>query len=198
MKELKIIKTFILFVLGFLISCSGTSSEEKRQGNQDQDSMLAEVVNEQSDYPYYIRAKVDGQMREFNNPDMLYIMVGSIVPGIFEATIVGGALNEEDNGSPEGFNIAIKDEEEIRVGSYDFLEPFESTGYGLRGASLGYYTKSAGKTYVSDVDEEDPMFELTKLTQKEAKGRFSGRVYDMITKESVMISEGEFYLERIN
>ena len=198
MKELRMYKVLIMFILGFLISCSGPSSEGKEQGNDDQELIESEVKKEMDEYPYYIRAKVDGELREFNNPDMLYIMVGSFIPGIFEASIVGGALNENDNGSPEGFNIAIKDEEEIRVGSYDFLEPFESTGYGLRGASLGYYTKSNNKTYVSDVDEEDPTFELIELTEKEAKGTFSGRVYDMITKVSVMITDGEFYLERIN
>jgi len=198
MIEFKLKKIWFVFTLGFLISCSGSSSEGKEQGNDDQESIKSERMKEMEGYPYYIRAKVYGELREFNNPDMLYIMVGSYVPGIFEASIIGGEVNEEDNGSKEGFNIAIKDEEEIRVGRYDFLEPFESTGYGLRGASLGYYTRSNDKAYVSDVDEEDPTFELTELTEKEAKGTFSGRVYDMITKESVMITEGEFYLERIN
>ncbi|WP_297334943.1 hypothetical protein [Algoriphagus sp.] len=185
----------LLLLLPLLIfSC--TERSENSNEFTDHESEIQPAGN--AKYPYYIRAKVDGELREFTNPDMLYIMVGSYIPGIFEASIIGGELNEEDNGSPEGFNIAIKDDQEIRVGSYNFLEPFESTGYGLRGASLGYYTQSNSKTYVSDVDEEDPTFELTELTEKEAKGTFSGRVYDMITKESVLISEGEFYLERIN
>ncbi|MFC3414440.1 hypothetical protein [Algoriphagus hitonicola] len=185
-----------LFLLVPLLVFSCAERSDDSDEFTENESKVQLTVNE--NYPYYIRAKVDGQMREFNNPDMLYIMVGSYIPGIFEASIVGGAVNEDDNGSSEGFTIAIKDEEEIRVGSYDFLEPFESTGYGLRGASLGYFTQSNSKTYVSDVDEEDPTFELTELTEKEAKGTFSGRVYDIITKESVMITEGEFYLERIN
>ncbi len=187
---------WLLFLFLPLLVFSCAERSEDSDEFTDNESEVQSSGN--NSYPYYIRAKVDGELREFNNPDMLYIMVGSFIPGIFEASIIGGALNEEDNGSPEGFNIAIKDEEEIRIGSYNFLEPFESTGYGLRGSSLGYYTKSNSKTYVSDVDEEDPSFELTKLTEKEAKGTFSGRVYDMITKESVMITEGEFYLERIN
>lgn len=198
MKKLIDNKSLLIPLLCFLVSCTGNSSGEKEQEKEELESIESELVEDTQDYPYFIRAKVNGELREFNNPDMLYIMVGSFVPGIFEASIIGGALNEEDNGSPEGFNIAIKDEEEIRVGSYDFLEPFESTGYGLRGASLGYYTKNNSKTYVSDVDEEDPKFEFTHLTEKEAKGTFSGRVYDMISKESVMITEGEFYVERIN
>ncbi|WP_425639174.1 hypothetical protein ACPUEN_05850 [Algoriphagus yeomjeoni] len=196
MNDLRLINPFKLLACFILLVSSCTSSSDKT--NEKGEDLNVMEVEEREELIYYIRAKVDGKLREFNSPDMLYIMVGSFVPGIFEASIVGGAMNEEDNGSPEGFNIAIKDEEEIQEGNYNFLEPFENTGYGLRGASLGYYSKENSKTYVSDVDEEDPVFEFTQLTDKEAKGTFSGRVYDMITKESVLITEGEFFVMRIN
>jgi len=39
MIEFKLKKIWLVFTLGFLISCSGSSSEGKEQGNDDQESI---------------------------------------------------------------------------------------------------------------------------------------------------------------
>lgn len=78
------------------------------------------------------------------------------------------------------------------------MEPFTETGFGLKGAVLGYINSTEQKLFVTDVDEEDPLVQITELTNTYAKGKFSGKVYDNLSGSSKSITEGEFYVKRNN
>lgn len=147
---------------------------------------------------FYMKAKVDGKLVEFIQQDLLYMDAGETLPGIFEAAIVGGEEEADQSGLKEGITITIKDTSPIAVKTYDYLEPFTETGYGLKGAVLGYINSTELKLFVSDVDEEDPLVQITELTNTYAKGKFSGKIYDILSGSSKVIAEGEFYVKRNN
>ncbi|MBN7813390.1 hypothetical protein J0A68_20715 [Algoriphagus sp. H41] len=193
-------KTLIFrILLGFIaLTMFGCSTSTKSKNQEYELEALGEEIDSSEDYPYYIQAQVDGELIKFNDPDLLQFSMVRIMAGVHQASIVGGELDEVANGSRGGFTIFIKDSDPITTKRYDFLEPFEETGFGLKGATIGYYTEGHQKNYVSDVEKEAPVVIISELTGEYARGTFGGKVYDIVKKDMVTITEGEFYVERLN
>ena len=193
-------KTLIFrILLGFIaltMFCCSTSTKSKNQEYELE--ALDEEIDSSEDYPYYIQAKVDGKLIKFNDTDLLQFSMVRIMAGVHQASIVGGELDEVANGSRGGFTNFIKESDPIPTKRYDFLEPFDETGFGLKGATIGYYTEGHQKNYVSDVEKEAPVVIISELTGEYARGTFEGKIYDIVQKDMVTITEGEFLVERLN
>ena len=198
MKKTLFIRILLGFLIGTMFSCSPLTKSENHESEQEEVEALDEEIDSSEDYPYYIQAKVDGELIKFNDPGLLQFSMVRIMAGVHQASIVGGELEEGANGSLGGFTIFIKDSDPISTKSYDFFEPFEETGFGLKGATIGYYTEGHQKNYVSDVDKESPVVVIMELTGEYARGTFEGKIYDIVKGDMVTVTEGEFYVERLN
>lgn len=198
MKKTLIFRILLGFIALTMFGCSTSTKSENQESQQKKVQTWSDDIDSSEDYPYYIQAKVDGELIKFNDPDLLQFSMVRIMAGIHQASIVGGELDEVANGSRGGFTIFIKDSDPITTKRYDFLEPFEETGFGLKGATIGYYTEVHQKNYVSDVEKEAPVVIISELTGEYARGTFGGKVYDIVKKDMVTITEGEFYVERLN
>ncbi|MHA7129500.1 hypothetical protein [Algoriphagus namhaensis] len=186
----------LILALGW--ACSGPTAKEGMSTSSFDQITDNPDDKPRGDYPYFIRAKVNGELKEYRDPDLLQFSKATIMPGVHQAAVVGGALDTEQNGSSGGFTIFIKDDEQIKAKRYDFLEPFEETGFGLKGATIGYYTAGHRKNYVSDVNKEAPVVVISELTDDYARGTFQGKIYDIVGGEMVSLTDGEFYVERLN
>lgn len=198
MKKTQIFRILLGFIVGTMFSCSTSTKSENQESEQKESQTWSEEIDSAGDYPFYIQGKVDGKLIKFNDPGLLQFSMVRIMAGVHQASIVGSELDEGANGSLGGFTIFIKDSDPISTKSYDFLEPFEETGFGLKGATIGYYTEGHQKNYVSDVEKESPVVNILELTGEYARGTFEGKIYDIVKGDMVTVTEGEFYVERLN
>lgn len=144
---------------------------------------------------FYLKAKVNGVLVEFKQEDLQLVSIGSAIPGIYEISISAGAEASNGSGYSEVITLIVKDDAPIGVKTYDYLRPFEETGFGLKGFTLGYFNASDALGYVTDVDEEDSVLQITELTNTRIKGKFSGIIYEIVSGNTVNITEGEFFLK---
>ena len=144
---------------------------------------------------YFLKAKVDGVLVEFKQEDLQLVNIGATLPGVYEMGISAGASLPDESGFSEVITLIVKDDAPIGVKSYDYLRPFTETGFGLKGFVLGYLNASEGLGYVTDVDEEDSILQITELTNSQIKGKFSGIIYEIVSGNSKNITEGESFLK---
>nr|MBI1232102.1 hypothetical protein [Cytophagales bacterium] len=144
---------------------------------------------------FFLKAKIDGVLVEFKQEDLQLVSIGSAIPGVYEMGISAGSSAGDNIGFSEVITLIVKDDSPIGVKTYNYLRPFTETGFGLKGFTLGYIKATEGLGYVTDVDEEDSILEITELTANRIKGKFSGIIYEIVSGNSKNITDGEFILK---
>ncbi|MFD2203153.1 hypothetical protein [Shivajiella indica] len=183
MKEAFRINSAIVALMVFILM-SGCGSNEEDMNPDD--------INNSG---FFLKAKVNGALVEFKQEELQLVNVGSAIPGVYEISISAGASLSDESGYSEAITLIVRDDSPIGVKTYDYLRPFTETGFGLKGFILGYLNASEGLGYVTDVDEEDSILQITELTNTRIKGKFSGIIYDIVSGNSKNITEGEFFLK---
>jgi hypothetical protein len=135
---------------------------------------------------YFMKAKIDGQWVEFSSPDVLE---GNIGPTIFNHGF--GAWG---SGSDRVITIVLEDENPVVEKSYAGIEIHDT--YTL-GVTIGYVIGEGDTpvSYVTNYNDADSRLTITLLTEKEAKGTFSGTLINPVTKAEVKLTEGSFHVK---
>lgn len=134
---------------------------------------------------YYIRFKADGQLTEFTNQVALNAATGQS-QSQYNAVVSG--FNGNHNISVQMF-----DNEAIHVSVY---EGYENKVSYFEGALIGY--GKDGVIYGTNGVNPEVVVNLTHWTATEAKGTFSGKVKAISGPTVVSITEGEFFVKRLN
>ena len=79
-------------------------------------------------------------------------------------------------------------------GTYSDLEVVE--GANLKGVNIGYIF-DAITVYATDLENPASTGTISVLNEKEIKGTFSGIIRDPLTEEALMVSDGEFFVNKI-
>lgn len=169
-------------IIGFSFGCGITEDE-----NPDLDDLNTSG--------FFLKAKVNGVLVEFKQEDMQLVNIGSAIPGVYELAISAGASLPDESGYSEVITLIVRDDSPIGVKTYDYLRPFTENGFGLKGFVLGYLNASESLGYVTDVDEEDSILQITELTNTRIRGKFSGIIYEIVSGNTKNITEGEFFLK---
>lgn len=172
-----IMVNWALFAMMVFAASSGCESQDEDM-NPDDDNSL-----------YFLKAKVDGKLVEFNTETLLSAETGSTVPGVYVLTLSGGRQSSGGNGLEENISIVLTVTSPITEKRYTGLVPFE---YGFKGVLLGYGFDEVG--YVTDVNDPSVNLEITEMEQNSIKGKFGGVVIDFLSGESKTITEGEFFI----
>lgn len=178
MKNLKvdfgiIVKPFSLFFLflllsGFFTGCSKDETPEEETGS------------------YFMKAKIDGQWVEFT--------AGDIVEGNIGPTVFNHGFGAWGSGSDRVITIVLEDKNPVVEKSYAGIEMHET--YTL-GVTIGYTIgqEDAPVMYVTNINNADSKLTITLLTEKEAKGTFSGTLINPVTEAEVKLTEGSFHVK---
>ncbi len=166
----KLFSLFFLFLLltGFFAGCNKDETPEEETGN------------------YFMKAKIDGQWVEFSTPDILEGNIGT--------TIFNHGFGAWGSGSDRVITIVLEDENPVVEKSYAGIEMNET--YTL-GVTISYVIGEGDTpvSYVTNYNEADSRLTITLLTEKEAKGTFSGTLINPITKAEVKLTEGSFHVK---
>jgi hypothetical protein len=94
----------------------------------------------------------------------------------------------------EAITIQIFDTNPIKVGTYSGLETIEPN---LIGVSIGYFSTSVNM-HITDPNNAVFQVIITLLNEKEVKGSFSVVLKDILTSNIINLTEGEFFVGRLN
>ncbi len=168
----KIVKRISAFILFLLLAAVYTGCSK--------DEISGEITGS-----YFMKAKIDGQWVEFFSPD---ILGGNIGPTTFNYGF--GAW-----GSSSGkiITVVLEDKDPVVEKSYAGIQMQETYTLGVTIS----YTISEGDTpasYVTNYNDADSRLTITLLTEKEAKGTFSGTLINPVTEAEVKLTEGSFHV----
>lgn len=136
---------------------------------------------------YYIRAKINGTLVKFKEQKTLQGLAGN---NGFQHT----AYIEGENEIQQALTIQFFDLEPVVPGTYSDLEVVE--GANLKGVNIGYIF-DAITVYATDLENPASTGTISVLNEKEIKGTFSGIIRDPLTEEALMVSDGEFFVKKI-
>jgi len=134
---------------------------------------------------YFIRFKADGQQVEFTNQTTLTAATGQSLSQ-YNAVVSGFSGNHN-------ISVQMFDNEAIRTSVY---EGYENKVSYFEGALIGY--GKDGVIYGTNAINPEVTVNLTEWTATEAKGTFSGKVKATSASTEIAITEGEFYVKRLN
>jgi len=135
---------------------------------------------------YYVKFKADGQAVEFVDQQRLQAAIGNS-GSQHVLTVMGFTPNS--NAS-----LVINDIQPITVGNYD--------GYVLQsGGVVGTviaYQNTAGETFGTNGANPEVAATVVLFNNAEVKGTFSGVIKQNGGTKTIQITEGEFFVKRIN
>ncbi len=134
---------------------------------------------------YFIRFKADGQQVEFTNQAALTAATGQSLSQ-YNAVVSGFSGNHN-------ISIQMFDNEAIRTSVY---EGYENKVSYFEGALIGYGRD--GVIYGTSGVNPEVTVSLTVWTATEAKGTFSGKVKATNASTEIAITDGEFFVKRLN
>lgn len=82
----------------------------------------------------------------------------------------------------------------VEVGTYSGLEVVE--GGNFKGVNIGFIF-DASTVYATALEGPVSSGTISVLSDKEVKGTFSGIIRDPLTNETLTVTEGEFYVKKI-
>ena len=145
---------------------------------------------------YYLKAKVGGTQKNFNN--LATLMISELMPGVVSVNIIGGFSAT----SLEGVNLGINFSNGGTFSAGTYSENSGSLEYVVGGV---YNPGSQTITYGAGIhpNPEIPLeIKITSLDSKEAKGSFKGSFFKLDINnpgapqtEYINITEGEFFLK---
>jgi hypothetical protein len=161
---------------------------------------------------YYLKFKADGTQKEFKSQALIALQAKK--DNLYSA-VLQGYKDFEGQGAKDELGMIVMSNHEIVQGS-SFQDPQKSTdkdgmpipklimnfndpsnnGY----LSMGTLADENGTVLLFPEVVADAKLTISELTSKYAKGTFSGTVYlstDANLKTKIKITEGEFYLKRI-
>jgi hypothetical protein len=136
---------------------------------------------------YYIRAKIDGAQVEMKEQKTLQGLAGN--NGVQHTALIEG-----ENGTQQAITIQFFDLEPVAVGTYSGLEVVE--GGNFKGVNIGYIF-DATTVYATAFEGPVSSGTISVLNENEIKGTFSGIIREPLTRETLTVSEGEFYVKKI-
>jgi hypothetical protein len=136
---------------------------------------------------YYIRAKIDGAQVEMKEQKTLQGLAGN--NGVQHTALIEG-----ENGTQQAITIQFFDLEPVAVGTYSGLEVVE--GGNFKGVNIGYIF-DATTVYATAIEGPVSSGTISVLNENEIKGTFSGIIREPLTRETLTVSEGEFYVKKI-
>lgn len=150
-------------------------------------AMLACQDDEREPEPekFFIRGCFGNVMIEFNEQGSLGAIVSQ--SGVqFSASLYGN--NEEITGA----TIQIFDTEPIAPGSYSGFVQHDSH---MEGVLLSFSDEDGN--YITDTQNPVANVTISLLTTEDIRGSFSGTVVNVLSGEPLLISQGEFFLKRM-
>lgn len=170
-KNLQLLKNvFVAIIIAMSIFACGTDKEE--------------VETETS---YYIRAKINGMLVEMKEQKTLQGLAGN--NGVQHTAYIEG-----ENASQQAITIHFFDNEPIKTAAYTGYELV--TGNIFKGVNIGYIF-DASTVYATALENPSSSASISVLNDKEIKGTFSGIIRDPLTSEALTVSEGVFYVKKI-
>jgi hypothetical protein len=136
---------------------------------------------------YYIRAKIDGAQVEMKEQKTLQGLAGN--NGVQHTAYIEG-----ENEIQQAITIQFFDLEPVGVGTYSGLEVVE--GGNFKGVNIGYIF-DATTVYATAIEGPVSSGTISVLNENEIKGTFSGIIREPLTRETLTVSEGEFYVKKI-
>jgi len=136
---------------------------------------------------YYIRAKIDGAQVEMKEQKTLQGLAGN--NGVQHTAYIEG-----ENEIQQAITIQFFDLEPVGIGTYSGLEVVE--GGNFKGVNIGYIF-DATTVYATTIEGPVSSGTISVLNENEIKGTFSGIIREPLTRETLTVSEGEFYVKKI-
>jgi len=136
---------------------------------------------------YYIRAKIDGAQVEMKEQKTLQGLAGN--NGVQHTAYIEG-----ENEIQQAITIQFFDLEPVGIGTYSGLEVVE--GGNFKGVNIGYIF-DATTVYATAIEGPVSSGTISVLNENEIKGTFSGIIREPLTRETLTVSEGEFYVKKI-
>jgi hypothetical protein len=166
-KPFSLLFLFLLLAV-FFAGCSKDETPEEETGS------------------YFMKAKIDGQWVEFT--------AGDIVEGNIGPTVFNHGFGAWGSGSDRVITIVLEDKNPVVEKSYAGIEMHET--YTL-GVTIGFVIGEGDTpvSYVTNYNDADSRLTITRLTEKEAKGTFSGTLINPVTEAEVKLTEGSFHVK---
>jgi len=199
-KILSFSKALFVITIGFMITIAGCKkSNDTNNGSGSGDD-------------YYLKFKADGTQKEFKSQALITLLAKK--DGLYSA-VLQGYKDFEGQGTKDELGMIVMTNDEIVQGN-TFQDPQKATdkdgmpipklimnfndpssnGY----LSMGTLSDENGTVVLFPDVVADAKLTISELTSGYAKGTFSGTVYlstDANLKTKVKITEGEFYLKRL-
>lgn len=156
------------------------------------DSTAVADIDYQTNNTYFLKAKVNGNWVEFNQENELTASFGPYIDKIYDGVVSGSSLETAEPSVIANISVMIRQKGKIGVGSYSGGQFFD---YGFKGVTLYYADGKTMAVYVTDVNNPQSFLKISQLTDTHVKGTFSGEVFNIMTKDKISITDGEFNLK---
>lgn len=141
---------------------------------------------------YFLKAKVDGKLIEYNKIEQLNASFGPYLDNVHDGVLSASNIDDNDYSVINSISIILRQTQKIGVGSYSGGKQFE---YGFKGVTLAFMDATTSAMYLTDVASPESFLKINELTNSHVKGTFSGVVINPINRQKVSITEGEFYIK---
>jgi|GEM_PF-5151184 len=155
--------------------------------------------NQQPSEESYIKAKINGEEVYINAQEYFNTFYGEQSDGRWYLGISGGMPEEENIGLINSITVQIWQRNPVKEGNYKDGRWEEIGFFGnlYVGILLGYANKDLGLTaFVTDMEKPQATLQITELTQDYIRATFAGTIYDPVSRQSKMLTDGELYVKR--
>ncbi len=171
--------TLIFIFLILTAAFSGCSKNETQEEEEEQRGKNSK---------YFMKAKIDGQLIEFTTNDLV---IGQSGPTAFNYGFWAWGKN-----SDKTLSVNLEDENPVGVKTYRGYYTHDNSNLGV---VIAYVINQGDNdlpvSFITDPDVDDSVLNITSLSKTEAKGTFSGTLFNPATGDKVTISDGSFFVE---
>ncbi len=181
LKKIAILFTLLLSY-GLTTSCSSDDDNGNSSGNELYFKASFGNINFEVDNTN--KEQLDGFVETISTPDFTY----------YGSQIVAQTITTS-GGDTRTFVIYVYDDEPIGTQTYSGYQEFQNGGF-FYGVRFFYVDQVEQIVYNTNVDDPQSSITFTTINNSIIKGIFSGKLVSPITGEEVVITNGEFQVER--
>lgn len=183
-KQLNITAIVFTLLLNYGLTTSCSSDDDNGETSEAELYFKASFGNINFEVDNTNKEQLDGFVETISHPNFTYY--GSQI--VAQTIITSG-------GDTRSFVIYVYDDEPIGTQTYSGVQEFQNGGF-FYGVQLFYFDQVEQTVYSTNVDDPHSSITFTTINNSIIKGTFSGTLLSLVTGDEVVITNGEFQVER--
>lgn len=183
-KQLNITAIVFSLLLNYGLTTSCSSDDDNGANSAGELYFKASFGNINFEVDNSNKEQLDGFIETISHPNFTY----------YGSQIVAEIITTS-GGDTRSFVIYVYDDEPIGTQTYSGVEEFQNGGF-FYGVQFFYVDQVLQTFYSTKVDDPHSSITFTTINNSIIKGTFSGTLLSLITGDELVITNGEFQVER--